>query len=97
MPFIQSVKASVLNRGALPSVEVFERAQLFDEVEMLKSVGAFLEANINAKSLAVVRVTRQDDKLIGETMFGKAYEGEELPPLAESAVPGSPAYYFQNC
>lgn len=93
MPFVQQLKQSVLNRGSRSAEEVFARAQLFNEKEMLLTVATFLKSTIGVKDLSIVKVTRTDDGVKGETVFGTA---TELAVMAESAVPGSPAYFFAN-
>lgn len=100
MPFVQAVKANVLNRAAnVPASDVFERAQLFDEVDMLRTVAPFLQANVGVVKLTVVKVVRSTDgeEVRGETVYGDAdVDAGELPPMAETAIPGAPQYYFTN-
>ncbi|CCG83009.1 Putative leucyl-tRNA synthetase, cytoplasmic [Taphrina deformans PYCC 5710] len=97
MPFVQAVKANVLGRGeGVPASAVFERAQLFDEVDMLKIVAPFLKSNVGVVQLSVVKVIRSGDAVRGETVYGDEPNGGELPPMAEMAVPGSPQYHFTN-
>lgn len=97
MPFVTQVKANVLARAPnVPASDIFERAQLFDEVEMLKTVQSFLKSNVGVVDLSVVKVIRNGDDVRGETIYGRADANAELPPMAENAVPGSPQYWFTN-
>lgn len=97
MPFVQQVKLNVLARAPnVPATDIFERAQLFDEVDMLCTVGPFLKSNVGVVNLSVIRVVRSGDAVTGETVYGTADASGELPPMAENAVPGVPQYFFSN-
>lgn len=97
MAFVQQVKANVLARAPNVSAsDVFERAQLFDEVAMLK---IFIEANVaGVVSVNVVKVIRDGDKVTGELVYGtdETLITGELPPMAEMAAPGSPQFMLTN-
>lgn len=99
MSFVQTVKSNVLNRGPnVPAKDVFERAQLFDEVNMLETVQSFIKSNVGVVSLSVVKVVRSGEEVVGEVVYGNCGDliTNELPPMAELAVPGTPQYWFTN-
>ncbi|KAF2017995.1 leucyl-tRNA synthetase-like protein [Aaosphaeria arxii CBS 175.79] len=82
MPFIQGVKKRL--EGGEPSSEVFDRKLPFDEAAVLaEMVPAIKQTVRKCGEVAIVAVEP-----------GQNAEG--LPPSAESAVPGNPAFYFQN-
>ncbi|ORY74131.1 leucyl-tRNA synthetase [Protomyces lactucae-debilis] len=95
MPFVQAIKALVLQRSADVSAEdVFSRAQLFDEAQLLVQMESFLHASMNLAKLAIVKVKRTESGLQPELLVGDF--SEDLPPMADLATPGYPSFYFQN-
>jgi leucyl-tRNA synthetase len=95
MSFVQAIKALVLQRSEDVSAdEVFARAQLFNEGELLVQMAAFLKQSVNLARLDIVKVQRTESGLSPEVMLGDF--SEELPPMADIATPGSPSFYFKN-
>ena len=91
MPFVQGLKKRLMSGES--EEHVFERKLSFDEIEILRKMIAGLK---KAAGLSVVEVVKVEEG--GKT--GVVVEGgrkvEELPPNAESAVPGVPTFGFEN-
>ena len=101
MPFVQRLKVTITGRpDGVPAADLFDRAQLFDEEQLLKLIAPRLEAQINnMKQIAIVKVTRPSgsDTPQLECVYGKAGAAlDSPPPMVESAVPGAPEFYFEN-
>ena len=62
--------------------KVFQRKLLFDEVELLNEMKAGLIKTTGCEEVVVVKVDEE--------------KKAELPPTAESAVPGKPAFVWEN-
>lgn len=80
--FVQVLKNSL--RGGADADEVFQRKLLFDEVELLHEMKMGLLRTTGSEELVVIKV---DDEKTNRA---------ELPPAAESAVPGRPAFVWEN-
>jgi leucyl-tRNA synthetase len=81
MPFVQNLKSRLVNQREDPKA-VFERRLAFDEVEMLQAMKMGLMKTTGCTEVRVVRVEEANKK--------------DLPPTAETAVPGSPGFLFEN-
>ncbi|KAK5174951.1 cytosolic leucyl tRNA synthetase [Saxophila tyrrhenica] len=101
MPFVQQLKKS-LESGVKPE-EVFERSLLFDEVDVLgQMVPGLKQTVVKCKVVEVVGVEEgEGDSKIGKVVAGSegvemGAERKEMAPVASSAVPGQPTFFFEN-
>ena len=88
MPFVQGLKKRL--QAGESSHTVFERRLAFDESQTLHEMSAGLKKTTGCKEIDLVT--------IGDGA-GRKHDGtllEQLPPVAESAVPGNPAFLFEN-
>jgi leucyl-tRNA synthetase len=90
MPFVQALKRRLV-AGESPEA-IFERKLAFDELATLKNMVPGLK---KAAGLTVVEIIRVDEGgKTGTNIEGQAVQ--DLPPFAESAVPGVPTFSFEN-
>jgi leucyl-tRNA synthetase len=82
MPFIRNIK-NRLDAGESRS-EVFDRKLPFDEGAVLEEIVPALKQVIRKCEEVVVVAVRADGQAQG------------LPPIAETAEPGNPAFHFEN-
>ena len=90
MPFVQNLKKRLV-AGEAPET-IFERKLAFNEEATLKNMVPGLK---KAAGLTVVEIIRVDEG--GKT--GTIIDGEavqNLPAVAEAAVPGVPTFAFEN-
>ncbi|KAI9760751.1 MAG: 2-isopropylmalate synthase [Chaenotheca gracillima] len=95
MPFVQGLKKRLTSGES--SSSVFERKLAFDECEVLGEMRSGLIRTTGCKDVQIVLVEeggKKGSKVVGGKPGGEVVEG--LPPNAESAVPGSPTFYFEN-
>lgn len=95
MPFVQNLKKR-LDRGE-ESKTVFERKLAFDEVATLREMSKGLKRTTGC--VAVEIVAMEEGGKSGVVVGGGGEQGqrrEGLPAVAEGAVPGSPAFHFEN-
>ena len=92
MPFVQGLKKRLM--GGEDAQTVFDRKLAFDELQTLKEMAAGLKRTTGCHSVDIVAVDEggKSGRLILE---GQA-KREPLPPVADSAVPGNPSFYFEN-
>lgn len=98
MPFIQEMKRRLDSKDE-PVEQVFDRKLQFDEVEVLKNMVPYLKTTVKKCVVVdVVKVEDVDGKKKGTVVDGDGVGTEvaNLPPNAEAAVPGKPAYLFAN-
>ncbi|KAK6071870.1 leucyl-tRNA synthetase [Seiridium cupressi] len=93
MPFVQALKRRL--QVGEPAEKVLERKLAFDELAILKDMIPGLKKTAGLKVIEIVQVEEGGKK--GKIVAGDG-EGEKegLPPQAESAVPGSPNFAFEN-
>ncbi|BFZ57205.1 cytosolic leucyl tRNA synthetase [Savitreella phatthalungensis] len=103
MPFIQKLKVSVLARPpGVEASEVFDRAQLFDEEQLLKLLLPHIQSSLNnLQQVCLVKVVRSNDVerialdvVHGQPSFNTALDS--APPMVENAAPGQPEFFFEN-
>jgi leucyl-tRNA synthetase len=82
MPFVQGFKKRL--EAGESSSEVFDRKLPFDEEAVLNEIVPAIKQ----------AVKKCQDVVVLPLEAGN--QGEALPPGAENAVPGSPAFYFKN-
>lgn len=98
MPFVNLLKRRL--EGGESAETVFERKLAFDELFVLKEmVPGLMQTVQKCKVLEIVSV--EEGAKTGTVVGGSegVKVGEErggLPPYAESAEPGSPAFHFEN-
>lgn len=94
MPFVQGLKKRLM--GGEKAGTVFDRKLAFDELETLKEMVAGLQKTTGCKIVEVVAVDEggKAGTVGAGNMEGTRLEG--LPPMAESAFPGSPTFHFEN-
>ncbi|KAI9677845.1 MAG: cytosolic leucyl tRNA synthetase [Trizodia sp. TS-e1964] len=95
MPFVQNLKRRLQN-GEKADV-VFNRKLGFDEVEILKEMNTGLKKTTGCVSVEIIEV--QDGGKSGIVISesgGESRVATNLPPMAESAIPGSPSLFFEN-
>lgn len=85
MPFVQGLKSRLVVQKEEPR-SVFERKLSFDEVEMLEQMKKGLMKTTGCREVRIVRVEDDESKR----------RQQELPPMADSALPGSPSFLFEN-
>ena len=98
MPFIQTLKRRLV--AGESGETVFERKLAYDEVHVLTQMRPGLKKTTGCIELDIVAVDdgAKSGVLLDET--GTADAGgtrlETLPAAAESAVPGTPSFHFEN-
>lgn len=99
MPFVNALKRRL--EGGEEPASVFERKLAFDELEVLREMAAGLRQTVQ-KCVVVEIVAVDQGGKSGEVVAGLG-EGvkvgekrDSLPQPAEGAVPGSPAFFFEN-
>jgi leucyl-tRNA synthetase len=88
MPFVQGLKRR-LQLGE-SSHTVFERSLAFDEHHTLHEMSAGLKKTTGCKDIDLVII----DEGAGRRQDGTSLD--QLPAVADSAVPGNPAFLFEN-
>ncbi|KAG0646318.1 Leucyl-tRNA synthetase [Hyphodiscus hymeniophilus] len=91
MPFVKILEKR-LSAGEKPEV-VFDRQLGFDEIQTLNNMIPGLK---KAASLSVVELVLVSEGGKTGSVIGGDKEVTELPPQAESAVPGAPTFSFEN-
>lgn len=99
MPFIQHLKKSL--EAGIDQQTVFERKLAFDEVTVLRELCAGLRQTVQkCVAVEIVAVDQSGKgKIVGGSGEVSGKDGEEkaeLPPSAETAVPGQPSFFFEN-
>lgn len=101
MPFVQSLKKSL--ESGIDEKIVFERKLAFDETAVLGEMVKGLRQVVT--KCTTVEIVRVDDGAKKGEVVAAAGEGEgakvgekkeDLPQLAEGAVPGQPTFFFEN-
>ena len=99
MPFVQSLKKR-LESGENTN-DVFERRLPFDEVQVLKEMAPGLRQIL--MKCKVVEIVNVEEGGKNGTVIGGSGQGvkerdfrSDLPQSAESAMPGSPSFHFEN-
>ncbi|KAF1817626.1 leucyl-tRNA synthetase [Eremomyces bilateralis CBS 781.70] len=95
MPFVQGLKRR-LDSGETAAA-VFDRELGFDEMAVLREMAPGLKKTVQ-KCVQVVIIGVKEGEKLGTVVNEDGSEGEkrEVPPNAESAVPGNPAFFFEN-
>ena len=91
MPFVQSLKRRLIQSKEKPEA-VFNRELAFDELQVLADMVGSLKKTTGCRIVEIVAV--EESGRVGTTIDGK--EREELPSVAETAVPGQPSFHFEN-
>ena len=98
MTFWLGLKRSV--KGGEPQEEVFERKLAFDEQEVLGFMAAGLRKTTGCRVVQIIKVDGEEGEKKGKFAFGEGQGKEirsgELPASAETAVPGTPSFHFEN-
>ncbi|RKF73758.1 Leucine--tRNA ligase, cytoplasmic [Golovinomyces cichoracearum] len=106
MPFVQNLKKRLVSGGEEED-KVFERKLLFDEIKTLQHMTPGLKKAAGIAVVEIVRVSSSfsDAEEKGRNLYSGQVVSEEkqenrridkLPLVAESAVPGSPSFVFEN-
>lgn len=97
MPFVNNLKRRL--ESGEKQTDVFERKLLFDELNVLTEMVPGLQQTVQ-KCAVVEIVSIKEGATKGIVVGGSdASAGEErtdLPPQAETAVPGAPTFNFEN-
>lgn len=93
MPFIQGLKRRL--DGGEKAGEVFDRRLPFDEVATLKEMVPGLQQQVTKLKVVEIIGVKEGEK-VGKVLFGAGETKDNLPPNAESAVPGAPTFFFEN-
>jgi leucyl-tRNA synthetase len=90
MPFVQALKRRLMS-GEKPQA-VFDRKLAFDEIDTLRQMVPGLKKAAGLRIVDIVQVSEGGKRgaLIGGREVG------DLPQTAESAVPGTPTFHFEN-
>lgn len=91
MPFVQGLKKRLVQSKEKPEA-VFDRQLGFDELQVLTDYAANIKKTTGCKILEIISV--EEGGKVGTTVEGEAREN--LPPSAESAIPGNPTFHFEN-
>jgi leucyl-tRNA synthetase len=91
MPFVQGLKRRLTQVKEKPEA-VFNRELGFDELQVLADMLSSVKKTTGCKIVEIIAV--EEGGKFGTTIDGENREG--LPPVAESAVPGQPSFYFEN-
>ncbi len=78
---------------------VFELKLAFDELDILKEAAPALKRTAGCNILEIVAVDesrKTGSMLLGENEAAEGSRVENLPYMADGAVPGSPTFHFQN-
>ena len=103
MPFVQGLKRRLV-AGEAPET-VFERKLAFDEVQTLKEMAPGIKKTVGCIRVHIIAVHEGGKSGTEVLIAGEAREGQEgqqhdvqqqLPLIAEVAVPGNPTFYFEN-
>ena len=92
MPFVQNLKKRLIS-GESPE-HVFNRKLSFDEVKTLQNMVPGLKKAAGLTVVEIVEVGEGGKR--GELVGAEAKEITLLAPQAESAVPGTPTFSFEN-
>ncbi|KAK2757672.1 cytosolic leucyl tRNA synthetase [Arachnomyces sp. PD_36] len=92
MPFVQGLKKRLVTAKEAPET-VFDRKLGFDELQVLGDMVDTLKKTTGCKYIEVISV--EEGGKAG-TVVGSGEAKEGLPPVAESAIPGSPSFHFEN-
>ncbi len=95
MPFVQALRKQL--EAGEDAEAVFERRLPFDELTTLEEMVSGLRQTVQ-KCRSVVVVSMDEDRKVGVVMGEGDMKGQkvDLPPAAESAVPGNPSFLFEN-
>jgi len=91
MPFVQSLKRRLIQGKEKPET-VFNRELAFDELQVLADMVGSLKKTTGCRMVEVIAV--EEGGRLGTTIHGE--KREELPAVAEAAVPGQPSFHFEN-
>lgn len=98
MPFVQQLKKSL--ETGVDSSTIFERKLAFDEQQVLLDMVPNLKQAVQKCAVVEVIVVEEGGKagkIVGGTEnVNKDEEKKDLPPTAETAVPGQPTFFFEN-
>lgn len=92
MPFVQGLKRRLITVKETPET-VFDRKLGFDELQVLGDMVDTLKKTTGCKAIEVISV--EEGGKVG-TVLGSGETKEGLPALAEGAIPGTPAFQFEN-
>lgn len=92
MPFVQGLKKRLVTMKENPET-VFERKLPFDELQVLGDMVDTLKKTTGCKVIDVISV--EEGGKVG-SVLGSGETREGLPNVAESAIPGSPTFSFEN-
>ncbi|KAK2801946.1 cytosolic leucyl tRNA synthetase [Onygenales sp. PD_10] len=91
MPFVQGLKKRLVAAKEQPET-VFNRELGFDELQVLGNMVGGLIRTTGCKIVEIVAV--EEGGKTGTTLDGETRE--QLPSVAENAVPGQPTFHFEN-
>ncbi|KAI1940343.1 cytosolic leucyl tRNA synthetase [Ophidiomyces ophidiicola] len=91
MPFVQGLKKRLIQSKESPE-RVFNRQLAFDETEVLRNMMDVMKKVTGCKVVEVISV--EEGGKVGNTLDGE--HRDNLPPVAESAIPGQPSFHFEN-
>ncbi|KAL1835552.1 hypothetical protein VTJ49DRAFT_6491 [Mycothermus thermophilus] len=92
MPFVQALKKRL--RDGEPADAVLERKLPFDEKKTLLAMVPGLKRAAGLASVQIVAV--QEGSKTGRDLTNGEAEIEVKAPVAESALPGQPSFFFEN-
>ncbi|KAI6245662.1 Leucine--tRNA ligase, cytoplasmic [Erysiphe necator] len=103
MPFVQSLKKRLIT-GVEDEIQIFERKLPFDEVQTLQNMVSGLKKAASLAVIEIIRVSSSDGGKsglvvsVGDSLMNHydVKKIENLPILAQSAVPGIPTFGFEN-
>jgi leucyl-tRNA synthetase len=91
MPFVQSIKKRL--RDGEPASSVLERRLAFDEKKTLVAMVPGLKRTAGLAAVEIVEVAEGSKKGVN-LLDGR--EVDVTAPVADSAVPGQPSFFFEN-
>ncbi|KAG4300705.1 hypothetical protein PCANB_002964 [Pneumocystis canis] len=98
LPFIQQMKSLVLNQSEKTTVEeVLKKNMIFDELNILSNSISFLKQNLKITILEIFKIIYNNN---GEIILAKSILNDNkieiVPENAKNAIPGHPAFLFEN-
>ncbi|KAK4102494.1 leucyl-tRNA synthetase [Parathielavia hyrcaniae] len=92
MPFVQALKKRL--RDGEPAETVLERKLAFDEAKTLLAMVPGLRRTAGLESVQILAV--EEGSKTGQDLTNGGVEVEIKTPVAESALPGQPSFFFEN-
>ncbi|KAJ4307264.1 cytosolic leucyl tRNA synthetase [Collariella sp. IMI 366227] len=92
MPFVQALKKRL--RDGEPAGKVLERKLAFDEKTTLVAMVPGLKRTAGLESVQILAV--EEGSKQGKDLTAGGAEVEIKAPVAESALPGQPSFFFEN-